>query len=762
MARITVSESDIGRTISPDLWGVFFEDINSAADGGLYAELVRNRSFDFDERDGPGWHALTGWSTSGSATASIGVHRTAGHSRNHVAITGGPGDGMLNDGFDGIVVADGAHPFRLIASGDRLLLQIEEGDDVLASSVLDPQASDQVLLEGRLIPSRPSACARLAVRLADGGSAEVSFVSLFPPETFGGSDNGLRRDLAETIADLRPRFMRFPGGCVTHGLGLDNVYRWTRTLGPVEDRLGMFNLWGFHQSLGLGYYEYFRFCEQIGAKPLPVVAAGVCCQNLPGGALPIPDDEMDAYVQEVLDLIEFANGSVNSEWGSVRAAAGHPEPFGLEYLGLGNEDTQTGTFRDRFRRIWDAVTAAHPEITVIGTVGPNPFGIDWNAGWAFASDLGVAIVDEHSYKSPRWLFENLGRYDSYDREAPAVYVGEYGSKGNSLLNALAEAAYMSALERNGDVVRLASYAPLLAKVDRTQWVPDLIYFDNERVMPTLNYHVQRMHARARGNTAIPVAVEGAPGFVRPRPGAAAIEFMVEDGSGVFRDVTLDGSGSMLLRSEGAPVAFGLQTDADEYIIRGTARLESGDKGFVVRFGELESPDYFEWRLGAYGNRYNTLFMQSDGFPDELTDQLPFRVTTGTDYAIEIRVEGRDRRIRCLLDGGLIHDWRGHGNEERFSATAVGDASTSTVYVKIVNATGVPTQMDLALPAGVTPVEVTLLAGDDPAAGVPFETAPAEPTVSPWSDDTKIPGHAFAIVRCAVADPAKPTHSKEIS
>ena len=334
----------------------------------------------------------------------------------------------------------------------------------------------------------------------------MDVVSLFPERTFMNRPNGLRADLAQALADMKPKFVRFPGGCLVHGDGLGNMYRWKNTIGPIEQRLEQKNIWGYHQSIGLGYYEYFQFCEDIGAKPLPVLPAGVSCQNSGGtwaigstGQQGLPLDEMSAYIQEVLDLIEWANGPVTSTWGAKRAAAGHPEPFGLEYVGIGNEDKMTPVFEERFKLIYEAVKAKHPEITVIGTVGPFPDGEEFNKGWEIANKLKVLIVDEHYYCQPSWFNANHHRYDKYDRKASAVYIGEFASWGNKLYNAISEAAYMTSLERNGDIVKMASYAPLLAKKGFTQWNPDMIYFDNSRIYPTANYYVNQLFSANQGD-----------------------------------------------------------------------------------------------------------------------------------------------------------------------------------------------------------------------------------------------------------------------
>ena len=339
------------------------------------------------------------------------------------------------------------------------------------------------------------------------GGVAIDHISLFPHKTFRDRKNGLRADLAQVIADLHPKFMRFPGGCVAHGMGLHNIYKWKDTIGPVEQRRGQKNFWNYHQSVGLGYFEYFQFSEDIGAKPLPVLAAGVSCQHSDQkrgkGQQCIPLADMPAYIQDILDLIEWANGPATSKWGAKRAAAGHPAPFRLEFLGIGNEDRISPEFKVRFKMIQDAVRLAHPEIVVIGTVGPNAKGEDFDAGWKFANESKIPMVDEHYYEKPEWFLNNLQRYDTYDRARSKVYVGEYAAhdkdRVNTLWSALTEAAFLTSLERNGDVVHLASYAPLLAKQGHTQWRPDMIYFDNTKLLLSANYYAHQMFGQNPGD-----------------------------------------------------------------------------------------------------------------------------------------------------------------------------------------------------------------------------------------------------------------------
>lgn len=511
-----------GKKISSDLFGLFFEDINYAADGGLYAEMVQNRSFEYSPNDRREWHPYSFWEyiTPGFSYGSVNVETNAPvHPNNphymvlNVEHTGDNGVGLKNAGFGGMVVKAGEQ-YNLSMYVRQLsdlpvtlsiTLQSPKGN-VLAESTFPTSTNEWHKYTSTLTATASHDTASLVIIAKTTGKLALDVISLFPEKTFKNRPNGLRADLAQTLADLKPKFIRFPGGCLVHGDGLGNMYRWKNTIGPIEQRVEQKNIWGYHQTLGLGYFEYFQFCEDIGAKPLPVLPAGVSCQNSGGtwaigstGQKGLPMDEMDAYIQEVLDLIEWANGPVTSQWGAKRAEAGHPAPFNLEYVGIGNEDKITPVFEERFKMIVDAVRAKHPEITVVGTVGPAPDGEDFVKGWKIADELKIPVIDEHYYCQPNWFIENNNRYDRYSRQSSKVYIGEYASWGNKLINAISEAAYMTSLERNGDIVIMASYAPLLAKKGYTQWNPDLIYFDNVSIYPTVNYYVQQMFSANDGD-----------------------------------------------------------------------------------------------------------------------------------------------------------------------------------------------------------------------------------------------------------------------
>jgi alpha-N-arabinofuranosidase len=541
-ATVTVALDAPAKPISPHLFGVFFEDLNYAADGGLYAELIQNRSFEYNAVAQPDWNNLTSWEviTRGGGKGSLRaadafpLHANNPHYAAFAIETPGEGVGLVNPGFDGIPVTAGEkYELSFFARQNHIghrwqnagkqgvlpvIARLESKDGtVLAEAKLEVTERVWQRFSATLTATKTDPAARLVLLGTVQGGFAFDEVSLFPQKTFLGRANGLRADLAQAIADLKPRFMRFPGGCLVHGNGLGNMYRWKDTIGPIEQRRSQSNLWGYHQSVGLGYFEYFQFCEDIGAAPVPVVPAGVCCQNSGHGIgqAGLPLEQMDAYIQDILDLIEWANGPVTSTWGAKRAAAGHPAPFGLKYLGIGNEDQITPAFRERFQLIHDAVKAKHPEVTLIGTAGPFPDGEDFEKGWQTVRELKVAMVDEHYYKPPQWFWDNLQRYDTYDRAGAQVYVGEYAAhddrRRNTLRSALAEAAFLTSLERNGDIVHLASYAPLLARRGHTQWTPDMIYFNGTQVFPSLNHAGHKLFGANAGDTYLATATDATTG-----------------------------------------------------------------------------------------------------------------------------------------------------------------------------------------------------------------------------------------------------------
>lgn len=523
-----------GKAISDELIGIFFEDISSSADGGLYAELVQNGSFEYSPAERDGWGAGTAWKQirPGHSLGTLEVRKEGGihpnnptYMRLHVErvkeyydYKGWKGFGLENEGFKGISVKAGAlYDFSAFlrntgaAKQVRVVLGVPQGwgkdPKVLADATINVDSKEWKKYSAVLTASEDCTNAILQILVLNTGILDIDMVSLMPQDTYKG--HGLRKDLAQALADLNPRFMRFPGGCVVHGGGdgFWDTYRWKTTIGPKEQRRGLKNTWGYHQSMGLGYYEYFQFCEDLDMAPLPILPCGVSCQGSNGGwgmkeqaQDVVPMSEMDEWVQDALDLIEWANGDATTKWGRVRAEQGHPKPFGLKYLGLGNEERISPEFCERFTYMYKKIMEAHPEIVIVGTAGPgsHPGNPDLENGWKLAAELGMPIIDEHYYE-PRDYFLTSRQYDNYPRDRKTkVYLGEYAAKDKKLIDALAEGLYLLHVERNGDIVCMTSYAPLFAKKDATNWNPDLIYFDNERPYLTCSYYVQQLFGQSSG------------------------------------------------------------------------------------------------------------------------------------------------------------------------------------------------------------------------------------------------------------------------
>ncbi len=518
--EFTVKVNKTGAEIQPTMYGIFIEDINFAADGGLYAELVKNRSFEFPNNPLQGWSAGGKLEVKEDGPFDRNPHYVRllypGHPQKHTA--------MQNDGFFGIGLKKGEqYRFSVWArtpEGGTGTLGIEFIDKasmeevqasaytqvtvdskewkkyevVMTSGVTDPKATLRIFLEG------PT-------------TVDIEHVSLFPADTWKGHKNGLRKDLAQALHDLRPGHFRFPGGCIVEGTDLETRYNWKSSVGPVENRPLNENRWqhtfrhryypDYFQSYGLGFYEYFLLSEEIGAEPLPILSCGLACQfqnTDPAAHQPVA--ELDCYIQDALDLIEFANGATDTEWGRIRAEMGHPAPFNLKFIGIGNE--QWGPeYPERLEPFVKAIRAAYPDIRIIGSSGPYPEGEDFDYLWSEMKRLEVDLVDEHFYRPEAWFLSQGARYDNYDRKGPKVFAGEYachgdGKKWNHFEASLLEAAFMTTLERNADIVHMATYAPLFAHVEGWQWRPDLIWFDNLRSVRSCSWHVQKLYSQYKG------------------------------------------------------------------------------------------------------------------------------------------------------------------------------------------------------------------------------------------------------------------------
>ena len=528
VSRLTVQTDKIGAEIQPTMYGHFFEDINFGADGGLYAELVKNRSFEFPQN-------LMGWDIFGNVT----LRDDGPFERNpHYVRLAAPDHkhkrtGIENEGFFGIgIKADEPYRFSVWARGENQKIRVELIDNasmgetqVITSKDLTVNSKEWKKYEVILTPKATFAKAHLRIFLASSGTVDLEHVSLFPVNTWKNRENGLRKDLVQALLDTKPGIFRFPGGCIVEGTDIEDRYQWKNSVGPVENRPLNSNRWeytfphrfypDYHQTYGMGFFELFQLAEDLGAEPLPVVNCGLACQyqnNTPDAHVKVED--LGSYIQDALDLIEFANGSTDTEWGKLRADMGHPEPFNLKFIGVGNE--QWGPeYPERLKLFVEAIRKAYPDIKIIGSSGPNSEGKDFDYLWPEMRKLKVDLVDEHFYRPEDWFLKSGSRYDNYDRKGPKVFAGEYachgkGKKWNHFHASLLEAAFLTGVERNADVVHMATYAPLLAHVEGWQWRPDLIWFDNLRSVRTCSWYVQSIYGHNRGTNVVPLTMDKKP------------------------------------------------------------------------------------------------------------------------------------------------------------------------------------------------------------------------------------------------------------
>lgn len=523
--QFQVQANKPGVEIQPTMYGIFFEDINFGADGGLYAEMVENRSFEFPQR-------LMGWNTFGNVTVS---DVKPAFERNPHYVTLEPAGakekrtGLENRGFFGMgLKKDMKYDFTVYArlhllNGKQTKLRVElvgADNQVINKQSITVTNNKWQKYTATLTSAKTDPKGLMRIFLESGESVDLDHVSLFPEDNW----NGLRADLVKDLEDLHPGVFRFPGGCIVEGTDLATRYEWKNSVGAPENRPLNENRWNYtfahrlypnyYQTYGLGFYEYFLLSEKLGADPLPILSVGLACQYQnkdDDKNAHVAVDDLQSYIDDALDLIEFANGPVTSKWGKVRADMGHPAPFNLKQIGIGNE--QWGPlYPERLKKFMEQIRAKYPKIKICGSSGPSASGDKFDYGWEQMRKLGVDLVDEHYYMSPEWFRSNAGRYDNYDRKGPKVFAGEYAAHAkhdpNSWEAALSEAAFMTGLERNADVVYQATYAPLFAHVDGWQWRPDLIWFDNLTSVRSANYYVQQLYGLNKGTNVLKLTENG--------------------------------------------------------------------------------------------------------------------------------------------------------------------------------------------------------------------------------------------------------------
>ncbi len=782
-AELTVDMTQAPRPVSPSLYGIFYEDINHAADGGLYAELIRNRSFEdalppehCTIKDGKlctpaGWSMdykidspIPGWSLVRDAEGDGDMALDASKRLNDAqraalkvtAKSAAGRVGVANSGFWGIALKQGAgYHFSLFACAQAgfagpLTVSLESADGkVYTAQDINGLAGEWKKFEGELTSSATDNDARFVISTKAAGTFWLDVVSLFPKETYKNRPNGLRPDLAKMLEDMKPSFIRFPGGCFVEGFCMDTTLRWKKTIGPIETRPSHWNLWGSCSTNGLGYHELLQLCEDVGAAPMFVINCGMSCQGRNPEIVPV--DQLGEWIQDALDAIEYANGPAESKWGAVRAAAGHPQPFGLKYMEIGNENSG-GEYNAHYKAFADVIKAKHPEIQLISNVPVEGAAVD--------------IFDDHYYSDPAFFLGQTGHYDKHDRNKAKIYVGEYAvtqlcGKGN-LRAALAEAAFMTGMERNGDQVVMCSYAPLFVHVNDRTWNPDAIQFDNHRACGTPSYHVQKLFSENRCNETYPTTLDGPRLSSKSggKVGLATWNTQVE-----YKDLKVTQDEKVLLDNafsenashwkvekgewsvvDGAYRQMSLDTDVrsttgslawDECTISLKARKISGSEGFMVMFNVRDKENWCWWNIGGWGNRMHGIEKCTKGQKSMVGAQVNGSVETGRWY--DIRVELSPTHIRCLLDGKVIHD-------EDISGVplmaAVAGRKDDDLLLKVVNASGEAQQTKVRLDGGIKVEKqgaaIVLADADDAVENTldePVKIVPREETV-------EVAGNAF--------------------
>lgn len=694
-----------------DLFGIFFEDLNHAADGGLYGELIRNRSFEFDAVDREGYHSLTAWTTveRGDSVVRAHVETTQPLNPNNrhylvlEVLTDGEGGGIRNDGYEnGVPVKEGCDYhfscyYRLRRGADvplEIRLEDKEGTQCYAQNRFVPKGGEWQRYECTLKANKTDHSARLVLLAHNPVDICLDMISLFPADTFLKRKNGLRADIAVMLSDMKPRFMRFPGGCLIHigSLNAEDrcaMYRWKKTLGPVEKRPTWRNTWRYNQTLGLGFFEYFMFCEDIGAEPLPVISAGYDPHSLRAADL----SDMQEWIDEALDLIEFANGGTETTWGSVRAQMGHPESFQMKYLAIGNEEVGDAFF-ERYEIILEAVKEKYPEINVINSAGAGSAGSEFDKGWKQARRTQTSYVDEHFYQCPEWFIANADRYESYE-PSPKAFLGEYASKNDSWKSALAEAAFMTGMEK-AEGVGLACYAPMLCNVNYKNWDPNLLYFDNHRVFGTPSYYVQKLFMNHQGDVMLRTVdnmekrkkkspiLSGQIGMSTQRACVDISEFRFMDmESG--KTVELP---NFMLSSENTYHPC-MDTDSRNYSLSFRFRKKNGGCSdnleglcsFELEFAGRDRDNKLSWSIDGWQRHTSvTGFCQGHGADMGL---YYFETELNREYEAKLVVE--ENIVRTYIDGVLYCDHICKSAEpDALYYSAVGE-NDGTVIVKAVNA-----------------------------------------------------------------------------
>jgi alpha-L-arabinofuranosidase len=809
-ATIRVDAAESGPTVNPRMYGIFLEEINHGVDGGLYAELVRNRGFEdgrapegYELRDGrwvdaAGFNAgydefgyklggLPFWSLvkSDGAVASMYLETSGGVTdessyclRLDIEIIGDGRVGVANIGYFGIGVDDGArYALSLYTRGGAgfagpLTVRLEDasGEAVSDEATIEKVGNDWTQNKATLTATRDEPNARLVILAGDVGQVWFDFVSLFPEQTWKGRPNGLRSDIAQMIADLKPGFVRFPGGCVVEAGTVESAYNWKWTVGPLTERTERWGPWHYRRTQGIGLHEYLQFCEDLDAEPLYVGFAGQTCIYREREHVPMSD--MDWVRDNFLDVVEYANGPADSRWGKMRADAGHPDSFDLQYVEIGNENAAP-EYEERYRFIYDAMHAKYPDLTYLADV----------SYYRMPRDI-YDIADRHYYNSPTWFLSRFHEYDGYDRNLPPIYLGEVavtsqhgGPTRGNLLAALAEGVYLLGCEQNADVVTMVSYAPLLAHVDGRTWNwHGMIYHDNTRAYGTVSYYLWKMFGENRPDQIVSSSVELQSN--RPDTIAGRIGIGTWNATAEFKDIRVERNGAEPFaadfadddtsdwetaggrwqaedgvyrqRRRGNGLSYIGDEDWTDYTLTLKARQMRGREGFLIVFGKQGSDQYW-WNLGGWGNTQHAIEMNQNPVG------RPRRGTIEAERWYDVKIELAGRRIRCYLDGELVHDVTAEQPEEFFVTSGV-DNATGELVVKAINMTDAPISGRLQLD-GLAEITATgkliVLTADDLSANntmdKPQAVVPTEHAIDGLASEFthKFPARSLSVLRIPI-------------
>jgi alpha-L-arabinofuranosidase len=771
-AKISVAVDQPGHKISPTLWGIFFEDINLSADGGIYPELVRNRSFEDADKPENWKFASVGDGKSEASVITADVHAQPpplnAFNRKSLRVKADGAFTLQNEGYWGMNFVSGdGYTLKLAARGEKFegkltAKVLSSSGDVLASGEISGIGGGWKYHTLDLTASGTDPKAKLEISGDGQGILFLDMISLLPKKTW--KDHGLRPDLAESLDGLHPKFLRFPGGCWVEGDDFAHMNHWKNTVGNIDSRTPLWNIWGYYATHGLGYYEYLQMAEDLGAEPLFCINIGMSHKET------IPMDRMGQWVQDALDAIEYANGPTNSLWGAQRAAAGHPAPFNLRYMEIGNENGGFKDYVEHWNLFYDAIRAKYPEIKFVAD------------GWDKFGDRQPDIVDDHYYDSPEWFMRNAGLYDKKGRNGAKVFVGEYAVTKNcglgNLRGAIGEAAFMTGLERNSDEVVMASYAPLLVNLNHRAWNPDLINFDSSKWYGLPSYYVQKMFAENRGDVSLPTTVESpdaeagvAGGMIGVGTWNTAAEFKdikvtAPDGKVLFESDFTSGTKGWKLLGTGAEWKAqdgALRQSAEKEFIRALAgkrewtdytltlkaRKFSGAEGFLILFRIGGNEDRTWWNIGGWGNT-------ADGIEAGQTlDSKPSHIETDHWYDLKVVVSGKN--VKCYLDGEVIHDlnYDAGGKVMSLYSVAATDEKTGDLIVKVVNANANPleTEVDLSGAKNLAGTgTATVLTSENPTDENSLENpAKVSPKTEPVSFTgttfkRSFPGNSFTVLR----------------